>query len=99
MQATLLALALFLGTTSQEAFSRCGETHLTVRNNTAEPVHAIMFGEYRLIEPSGSVVFWTDEPVAVDRVTRRREGQVYHTSVTSRFSTEERPCILEWATL
>ncbi len=87
------------GTTSQTAFERCDETHLTVTNNTADWVDAIMFGQYDAIPPEGSVVFWTNEPVAVDRVMRRGPGQRYHTSITSVFMVDERACTFLWATL
>ena len=87
------------GTTSQSAFERCGKTHLTVRNNSSEPVDVIMFGKYAHLAVNGTQVFWTDEDVVVDRVTRRRSGQAYHTSTTSVFGTEQRACTSEWATL
>ena len=89
----------YAGTTSQTAFSRCGETHLTVRNNTEHSVHVIMFGRYGYLEAQESAVFWTDKEVTVDRVTRRHGWQTYHTSITSAFTTEERECTLEWSTL
>ena len=95
----LLALNLLLGTTSQTAFERCGETHLTVTNNTSVWVESIMFGEYRAIPPGEFAVFWTDEPVETDRVVRRRPGQKYHASVTSVFWVEQRECTVLWATL
>ncbi len=94
----LLAFSTSSGTTSQTAFERCNETHLTVTNNTTDWVDVIMFGEYGAIRPEGRVVFWTDEPVTVDRVVRRRPGQVYHTSITSSFSVEQRECTALWAT-
>jgi len=97
--ASLLLSVSSSGTTSQTAFERCGETHLTVTNNTSDWVDVIMFGEYQALPPYASCVFWTDEPVTVDRVTRRRPGQVYHTSITSVFTTETRACTFEWATL
>lgn len=97
--AALLALASWSGTTSQTAFERCGETHLTVTNNTSDWVEVLMFGDYRSIPAGGSAVFWTNEPVTVDRVVRRRPGQQYHDSVTSAFSTERRECTFAWATL
>ena len=95
----LLPLLSWLGTTSQTAFERCNETHLTVTNNTADWVEAIMFGQYRSIPAGDFAVFWTDEPVTVDRVVRRGPGQEYHDSVTSVFSVEQRECTFLWATL
>ena len=97
--AVAVAVALFFGSTTQAAFERCGETHLTVANDTVETVWVKMFGSYAQLEPGESAVFWTDKPVTVDRVTRKRRGQVYHTSVTSVFVTELRACTFEWATL
>ena len=97
--ASLLLSVSSSGTTSQTAFERCGETHLTVTNNTSDWVDVIMFGRYQALPPYESAVFWTDETVTVDRVTRRRPGQVYHTSVTSAFGIEARGCTFEWATL
>lgn len=99
MSTALIAILMFLGTTSQVAFERCGETHLTVANDTVETVWVKMFGGYARLEPGESAVFWTNEPVDVDRVTRKREGQMYHTSVTAVFVTERRVCTFEWATL
>jgi hypothetical protein len=99
MSAVVLAVAMFFGTTSQVAFERCGETHLTVANDTTETVWVKMFGRYARLEPGEFTVFWTNEPVEVDRVTRKRAGQVYHTSITSVFVIERRPCTFEWATL
>lgn len=100
---TILAMLLLFGsqsgTTSQTAFERCGETHLTVSNNTTDWVDVIMFGDYGALPPEGSTVFWTNEPVTVDRVMRRRPGQAYHTSVTSVFGVEQRECTAAWATL
>ncbi len=95
----LLAFSTSSGTTSQTAFERCNETHLTVTNNTTDWVDAIMFGKYDALPPEGTVVFWTNEPVTVDRVMRRGPGQMYHTSVTSAFSVEQRECTALWATL
>lgn len=95
----LLVLMLLAGTTSQRAFERCGETHLTVRNNLTEPIEVIMFGRYEYLLAGESTVFWTNEEVEADRVTRRRIGQHYHTSVTSAFEVEQRECTQEWAVL
>ena len=95
----LLALSTSSGTTSQTAFERCNETHLTVTNNTTDWVDSIMFGQYDALPPEGTVVFWTNEPVTVDRVMRRGPGQRYHTSITSSFSVEQRECTALWATL
>lgn len=97
--ALLLAFSNSSGTTSQTAFERCGETHLTVTNNTSGWVEVIMFGEYQALPFEGVAVFWTDEVVEVDRVVRRRSDQVYHTSVTSVFEVEPRECTALWATL
>jgi len=94
-----LALAMSSGTTSQTAFERCGETHLTVTNNTDDWVDGLMFGQYEAIAPKGTAVFWTNEPVTVDRVMRRGPGQRYHTSITSVFTVEQRACTFVWATL
>lgn len=103
MPVLLAVVALLLstssGTTSQTAFERCGETHLTVVNNTSDWVDVIMFEQYQALPPLGSAVFWTDEPVIEDRVMRRRPGQVYHTSITSVFAVQQRACTAEWATL
>lgn len=95
----LLALITWAGTTSQAAFERCNETHLTVTNNTTEWVEAIMFGQYHSIAGGAKAVFWTDDPVTVDRVVRRGPGQEYHSSVTSVFFVEHRECTFLWATL
>lgn len=99
MSAFLVAVAFFFGSTTQTAFERCGETHLTVANDTVETVWVKMFGAYARLEPGEFTVFWTDQPVEVDRVTRKRRGQEFHTSVTSIFVTEQRACTFEWATL
>lgn len=97
--ALLLAFGNSSGTTSQTAFERCGETHLSVTNNTNGWVDVIMFGQYQALPSEGVAVFWTDEVVEADRVVRRRAGQVYHTSVTSVFDVEQRECTYLWATL
>jgi len=105
---TLLTLALLLslplpagaqGSTSQHAFERCGETHLSVTNNTTGYLDVVMFGQYERLASRDTVVFWTDQPVTAQAVTRRRDGQRYHTSVTSRFTVEQRECTSLWATL
>lgn len=95
----LSLLLAFVGTTSQTAFERCGETHLTVRNNTSEWVEVVMFNDYKSIAPGEFTVFFTTEDVSVNRVTRRKLNQVYHTSITSEFSIEQRECTYEWASL
>ena len=82
------------GSTYQEAAEMCGVTLLKVWNNSGEPTDVIMFGDYRHLPEFGdSTVFVSFDPQPDKfRVTRRRPGQVYHTSVTSAVTVERVPC-------